>query len=234
MLTYGQFCPMAKALDVVGERWTLLIVRELLLGSCHFNDLRRGVPKMSPALLSARLRTLRRAGIVERVVREGRSCYTLTRSGHELKDVVLVLSAWGSTWAGELADSDRDLALLTRDIRRNLPIDNWPQSSTVVAVHMSKATRTGTWWWLKVADGHAEICDTDPGHHAAATVYTDLRTLTRIWRGDITWSWAMREGLTSVEAPAAVRRALPRWLGMTNTSRSTGPPRSDRGRPTAV
>jgi DNA-binding HxlR family transcriptional regulator len=214
MPTYGQFCPMAKALDAIGERWTLLIVRELLLGSCHFNDLRRGVPKMSPALLSARLRKLRRAGIVDRQVREGRSCYTLTRSGHELKEVVLVLSAWGATWAGELTYGDLDLALLTRDICRSLPVDDWPRSPTVVAFHTSHGARTGTWWWLMVADGNAEVCDADPGHESAATVYTDLLTLTRIWRGDITWSWATREGLTSVEAPPAVRRAVPRWLGV--------------------
>src|SRR6201995_3848277 len=109
MSTYGQFCPVAKAMELLDERWTLLIVRELLLGSSHFNDLRRGVPKMSPAMLSARLRTLGRAGIVDRVVRDGRSQYTLTQSGFQLEGVVRVLSAWGMAWAGELTNDDLDL-----------------------------------------------------------------------------------------------------------------------------
>jgi DNA-binding HxlR family transcriptional regulator len=96
MSTYGQFCPVAKAMEVLDERWTLLIVRELLLGSTHFNDLRRGVPKMSPALLSKRLKSLTRAGIVNRMDVDGRTSYSLTPCGQELVGVVTALSQWGT------------------------------------------------------------------------------------------------------------------------------------------
>ena len=88
MSTYGQYCPVAKAMEVLDERWTMLIVRELLLGSEHFNDLRRGVPKMSPALLSKRLQTLIRFGVVKRSQVAGRTCYALTPRGLELKEIV--------------------------------------------------------------------------------------------------------------------------------------------------
>src|SRR5271163_5069977 len=98
MSTYGQFCPVAKAMELLDERWTLLVVRELLLGSKHFNDLRRGVPKMSPALLSKRLKSLSRAGVVERSDVDGRTSYSLTLCGRELAGVVEALGAWGIRW----------------------------------------------------------------------------------------------------------------------------------------
>ena len=91
MSGYGQFCPVAKAMELLDERWTMLVVRELLLGSRHFNDLRRGVPKMSPALLSKRLKSLTRAGVVEREEIDGRTTYSLTECGKELADVVEAL-----------------------------------------------------------------------------------------------------------------------------------------------
>ena len=112
MSSYGQYCPVAKAMELLDERWTLLVVRELLVGSQHFNDLRRGVPKMSPALLSKRLQALTRAGVVDRSEVDGRTCYTLTQCGRELHDVVQVLADWGVRWMGELGDGDLDPHLL--------------------------------------------------------------------------------------------------------------------------
>ena len=108
MSGYGQFCPVAKAMELLDERWTLLVVRELLLGSRHFNDLRRGVPKMSPALLSKRLKSLARAGVVERAEIDGRTTYSLTDCGKELATVVDALGAWGVRWIGELGEEDLD------------------------------------------------------------------------------------------------------------------------------
>ena len=101
---YGQFCPVAKAMELLDERWTVLVVRELLAGSTHFNDLRRGVPKMSPTLLSKRLQTLTRAGVVERSEVDGRTIYTLTECGRELVSVVEALGAWSVRWMSDLVD----------------------------------------------------------------------------------------------------------------------------------
>jgi DNA-binding HxlR family transcriptional regulator len=213
MPSYGQFCPMAKAMELLGERWTLLVVRELLLGSSHFNDLRRGVPKMSPGLLSKRLQTLIRVGVVERSEVDGRAFYRLTPSGHQLKEVVQALNDWGVRWTGELRDEDLDLRMLTWEIRRTIPIDAWPRKRTVLAFRMAGVAPKASSWWLMVAEGQADICDADPGYDISATITTSLRALTEIWRGHISWSRALLDGSISVDALADVRRDLPSWLG---------------------
>ncbi|MGH3283102.1 MAG: winged helix-turn-helix transcriptional regulator, partial [Streptosporangiaceae bacterium] len=99
---YYQFCPVSKAMELLDERWTLLVLRELLVGSEHFNDLRRGLPRMSPSLLSKRLRQLVRAGIVERSGDGGEVRYVPTSAGQELRPIIEALGAWGTRWIGEL------------------------------------------------------------------------------------------------------------------------------------
>jgi DNA-binding HxlR family transcriptional regulator len=201
MSSYGQFCPVAKAMELLDERWTMLVVRELLLGSKHFNDLRRGLPKMSPTLLSKRLQTLTRAGVVQRTELDGRTSYTLTERGRELNDVVQALSVWGVRWIGELGDADLDPHLLMWDIRRNVPVDGWPRARTVLAFRLSGVAAKTSSWWLMVADGKADICDIDPGYDTAAVVSTDLLTLTRIWRGDVSWKRTLLDGSVKIDGP---------------------------------
>ena len=217
MSSYGQFCPVAKAMELLDERWTMLVVRELLLGSRHFNELRRGVPKMSPALLSKRLQTLTRAGVIERAEADGRTSYSLTECGRELNDVVQALGAWGVRWIGELGDKDLDPHLLMWDIRRSVPVDEWPRARTVLAFRLSGLPKASS-WWLVVAEGKADVCDVDPGYDVAATVSTSLRTLTQIWRGDVSWSRALLDGSTHIDGPAEVRRAVPKWLGQSSSA----------------
>jgi DNA-binding HxlR family transcriptional regulator len=212
MTSYGQFCPVAKSMEVLDERWTMLVVRELLAGSTHFNELRRGLPKMSPALLSKRLRTLERARVVQRSIEDNRTSYTLTESGRELADVVHALSAWGIRWIGELGDVDLDPHLLMWDIRRNIEVHAWPRERTVLAVRFDDVPKAAS-WWLVVADGTADLCDYDPGYQVAATLTTSLRTLTRVWRGDLSWPQVLKSGQVEVKGPASVRRAVPGWLG---------------------
>lgn len=213
MAGYGQFCPVSKAMELLDERWTLLIVRELLLGSRHFNDLRRGVPKMSPALLSKRLKSLARAGVVERTEIDGRTCYSLTQSGQELSEVVDALAKWGVRWVPELGEVDLDPHLLMWDIHRKIPIDAWPRARTTLAFQLDGVPAKASRWWLVVADGDVDVCDFDPGYDVVGTVATSLRTLTEIWRGDVGWSGAMLDGSVAVSGPADVRRAVPSWLG---------------------
>ena len=213
MPTYGQFCPIAKAMEVLDERWTLLVVRELLLGSRQFNELRRGNPKMSPALLSKRLRSLERAGVIRRTVEGGRSAYELTPSGEELRPVVEALGAWGVRWVGELGQQDLDPHLLMWDVRRTVPVGTWPRRRTVLAFEFHDvAARVGR-WWLCVSGEEADICDYDPGFEVDATISTSLRTMTEIWRGDRPWAQALKAGLVTVDGPHAVRRDVPAWLG---------------------
>jgi DNA-binding HxlR family transcriptional regulator len=179
MSGYGQFCPVSKAMDVLDERWTLLVVRELLEGSRHFNDLRRGLPRMSPALLSKRLKTLTRAGVVAPVEADGRAGYALTECGRELAGVVDALGVWGVRWIGELGDDDLDPHLLMWDMQHKIPASRWPPGRTTVAIRLGDVAPRAARWWIVVADGHPDICDVDPGYEVAATVGTDLRTLTR-------------------------------------------------------
>jgi DNA-binding HxlR family transcriptional regulator len=213
MSGYGQFCPVAKAMEVLDERWTLLVVRELLLGSRHFNDLRRGVPKMSPALLSKRLKSLTRAGVVERAEIDGRTTYSLTECGKELAEVVDALGTWGVRWIGELGEEDLDPHLLMWDMRRTIRVDALPRSRTTLAFRFDDVAPKAARWWLVVSDGEADVCDFDPGYDVAGTVETSLRILTRIWRGDVGWSHALLDGSVAVSGPAEVRRAVPNWIG---------------------
>ncbi|NMR28195.1 winged helix-turn-helix transcriptional regulator [Crystallibacter degradans] len=216
MSTYGQFCPVAKAMELLDERWTMLVIRELLAGSSRFNDLRRGNPKMSPALLSKRLRSLERAGVVRNTVVDGRSTYSLTPSGQDLAGVVAAVGAWGVRWINQLGQEDLDPHLLMWDIRRTVPLGEWPRSRTVVAFEFSDVPPPAARWWLNVTGDEADVCDYDPGFEVTATVRTGLRTLTEIWRGDRDWLSAIRSGLVSISAPTTVQRAVPVWLGQGN------------------
>ena len=216
MTSYGQFCPVAKAMELLDERWTLLVVRELLAGSSHFNELRRGNPKMSPALLSKRLRTLERAGVVERRSEAGKISYGLSRSGLELRPVVEALGAWGSRWIGELGESDLDPHLLMWVMQRTIPVEEWPRRRTVVAFRFTDVEPKSARWWMCVADGEADVCDYDPGFEVTALAESTLRTLVEIWRGDRSWQTALSSGDVRIDAMATARAALPKWLSQSN------------------
>ena len=209
MPTYSQFCPVAKAMEILDERWTVLVVRELLLGSTRFNELRRGVPRMSPALLSKRLRSLERDGLLVHVDDE----YLLTEAGRDLHAAVMALGSWGQRWIKDIGDSDLDPHLLMWDVQRTVPTDEWPDGTTCLALEFTDLPPRRGRWWLVVSRGKAESCDFDPGHEVAATVRGTLRDLTHVWRGDLTWAQAMRAGRVDIEATGPVVRRVPTWLG---------------------
>jgi DNA-binding HxlR family transcriptional regulator len=219
---YGQFCPVAKAMELLDERWTLLVVRELMMGSRHFNALRRGVPRMSPALLSKRLQSLVRAGVVERWEDGNRVSYRLTEAGRELEPIVEALGRWGIRWVPELGDEDLDPHLLLWDMHRNVDLEAVPDGRTVIAFDLSGVPPSARWWWLVISDSGVDICDDDPGHPVRVTVRAPLRTLTLIWRGDLSWSAALRSGDLELIGEPQACRALPRWLTL---STMAGTPR---------
>ncbi len=209
---YYQFCPVAKAMELLDERWTLLIVRELVSGSQQFNDLRRGLPRMSPSLLSKRLQQLARAGIVERRAEGSDVRYVLTPAGQELRPVVEALGTWGVRWIGELGDEDLDPKLLLWDMRRNIDHAAVPGGRTVVRFSFPDAPAKARDWWMVITADDADVCDVDPGHPVAVTVSASLRRMVEVWRGDSGWSDALRSGEIEVSGPEALRRALPLWF----------------------
>jgi DNA-binding HxlR family transcriptional regulator len=212
MSTYGQFCPVAKAMELLDERWTMLVIRELLEGSRHFNELRRGVPRMSPALLSTRLRTLVRAGVIERFEDGNRISYALTPAGKELRPIVESLGQWGIRWMPDLGDEDLDPHLLMWDIHRNIELGVVSPGKTVLQFTFSDVSAAARDWWLVITPDGVDLCDFDPGQPVAATVETDLRTLTMFWRGDLSWAQALRSGSIELHGPVRVRRAIPHLL----------------------
>ncbi|TQS46804.1 winged helix-turn-helix transcriptional regulator [Cryptosporangium phraense] len=210
--SYHQFCPVAKTMELLDERWTLLVVRELVAGSRHFNDLRRGLPRISPTLLSKRLQHLTAAGIVERRPSDRDVQYVLTPAGEELAPIVQALGAWGVRWIGELGDRDLDPKLLLWDWHRNVDLSAVPAGRTVVGFRFPTAPARRRDWWLVLTPAEADVCDADPGYDVAVQVTADLRRLIDVWRGDVTWSDAMRAGDVELTGPAALRRAVPDWF----------------------
>ena len=210
--SYHQFCPVSKAMELLDERWTMLVVRELVSGSEHFNELRRGLPRMSPTLLSRRLHELVRAGVVDRQVQGNDVRYVLTQAGHELRPVVEALGAWGTRWIGELGDGDLDPKLLMCDMHRHIDKDAIPDGRTVVQFRFPDAPSDARDWWLVITRGEVDVCDVDPGHAVAVTVTASLRSMVNLWRGDLSWSTALRTGAVQVHGPEGLRRAVPGWF----------------------
>jgi len=210
--SYYQFCPVAKAMELLDERWTLLVVRELLLGSRRFNDLRRGVPRMSPTLLSKRLHELAAAGVVERRTEGTDVSYRLTPAGEELRPVVEALGAWGTRWMGRLGDRDLDPKLLLWDMRRGVDHEALPPGRTVLQFHFPDVAGRGRHWWLVLTPDDADLCDEDPGHDVDVTVRVPLRRMVEIWLGDASWNAALRSGDVRLEGRSDLCRGLPAWF----------------------
>lgn len=213
--SYEQFCPVSKASEVFAERWTPLVIRELLMNSHRFNDLRRGLPTMSPTLLSQRLKTLEAAGIIEsRAVpdRHGREYY-LTAAGEEFRPIVLALGEWGTRWARtDPHKAGRDPSLLMWDMRRRLNLDRFPPGRTVVMFDFPDALRGKRSWWLVVSGDDVDLCLSDPGFEVHLRVTTRVQPMIDVWTGDVRANDAISEGTIVLDGPRNLRQAFPSWL----------------------
>lgn len=185
--SYKQFCPVAMAAEILCTRWTVVVLREFMAGSTRFNDLRRGVPRMSPALLSRRLKELEAAGVITRrkITEPGVSEYQLTPAGRELKPLVEAFGVWGQRWVEKkLSLANLDVSLLMWDMRRNLNPHPLPKRRTVIQVkYAGLPAATRAWWLLVEPDTGVDLCSIDPGFEVDLYVATDLRTMTAIWMG---------------------------------------------------
>lgn len=217
MKGYGQFCPIAKASEILTERWTPLVLRELICGSTRFNDLRRGVPLMSSALLSQRLKSLEAQGLIEsRPLPSGRgSSYHLTEAGRELEPIIMMMGEWGARWArSRLTADDLDPGVLMWDIHRNARPACFPDGRTVVAFDLTDVPRSRRHWWLVSERGSVDLCATDPGFEPDLFVLASVRALTAVWIGDRSFDAAVGSDEIEVVGPAELRRRLRDWLGL--------------------
>lgn len=217
--SYGQFCPVAMAAEIVCTRWTILILRELVSGTTRFNDLRRGVPRMSPALLSQRLKELEQAGIiVRRPSRKDAGVleYHLTESGKELAPVIDAVGAWGQRWIeSDLSLQNLDAQLLMWDMRRNLDTDPMPAERSVIQFQYPELPPEIRHWWLIVEPGEeVDLCVIDPGHDVDLYAVTDLRTMTAIWMGYDTVRRAVGDNRLQLTGDKSLTSKMQAWLGL--------------------
>jgi DNA-binding HxlR family transcriptional regulator len=214
MRTYGQFCPVAMASEVLTQRWTPLVVRELLSGSTRFNDLRRGVPLMSPSLLSKRLKTLERVGVIERRRGAGQTVeYRVTEAGEELRPIIESMGAWGQRWArGDVTARHMDASFLMWDIHRNVYVDKLPAPRIVVYFQLRGSRDKKSRFWLVLESDSVDMCLADPGYDVDVFVEGHVRTMVDYWMGHIEFSDAVRSGDLRVDGPRPLVRALPTWF----------------------
>lgn len=231
MTTYGQFCPVALGAEIFAERWTPLILRELLAGGRRFSDIQRGVPRMSRNLLVQRLNALRRAGVIERHdVSNGRAReYRLSDAGRDLGAVVDALGAWGYKWASkDLADEHLDPDFLMWALRRNVRVDALPESRVVVEFHFrGYANRP---FWLVMQRPGVDICRFDPGFAVDVTVTADVQTLAQVCLGRLGLLHAVRAGDVELSGSPHQRRALYGVLGVTRFAAMSDASAPDVGR----
>ena len=208
MKSYGQFCSIAKALEVIGERWTLLILRELVCGSSRYNEIQRGIPRISPTLLSKRLNDLERTGVIERDRNAGG--YALTAAGWELKPMIEQLGVWGQRWVrGQLTDKDLDPDLVMWDMRRRINLKNFPKARTCLKFKFSDAPKGKRNYWLVGDRKGLELCIGDPRYPVDLYITTDIRTMTLVWTGDLPLRRTIADGKIELHGPTNLCRAFP-------------------------
>ena len=207
---YAQFCPVSVASEIFAERWTPLVLRELILGSTRFNDIHRGVPRMSRALLARRLRDLESAGVVKR---GGEGDYRLTPCGEEFQDIIVGLGRWGQRWTSRVERDKLDSVLLMWDLRRRIAQDRLPeQRVTVQFDYRGVPPRQRRSFWLVLQRDDVDVCTKDPGFEVQVFVDADLAAFTRVWLGDLTFAQAQLTGSIRLSGERRWSRAFPSWL----------------------
>lgn len=210
---YGQYCPLALAAELLCRRWTVLVVSRLLDGCTTFNEIHRGVPRISPALLSQRLAELENAGIVKRRKRgRNRHFYELTDAGRDLDDIIMKLAVWGQHWARDMEVDDLDPGFLAWSMHMRLDVSQMPPGRTVIRFEFSGAPADCHRFWLVVTDGTVDMCLKHPGFETDLLVEADLRTFVEAWRGFRDLKNEIRAGRIRLSGPRELKRSFPRWL----------------------
>lgn len=214
-MKYGQFCPIAKASEVLGERWTLLVVRELVSGSTRYKDLQRGLGRISPSVLSSRLKALVDHGIVEKVESDAAHGYEyrLTRMGSALSPIIESVAVWGQLWVRSRMNRDElDVELLMLRVQQSFDVRAFPEQHGVVAFVFSDLHGKLRRWWLLIDDGRLELCAEAPGRQEDVTLTCQRRTLAQVFTGESTLRAALAEGLLEARGARRLASSVQRWL----------------------
>lgn len=217
---YGQYCPLALATELLCRRWTVLVVSRLLDGCTTFNEIHRGVPRISPSLLSQRLAELADAGIVKRrkCGRHNGHVYELTDAGRDLNDIVDRLAVWGQHWARDMEMDDLDPGFLAWSMHLRLNTEAMPPGHTVLQFEFTGAPADCRRFWLVVTDGAVDMCLKHPGFETDLLVEADLRTFVEAWRGFRDLESEIRAGRIRLTGPRELKRGLPKWLLLSSLS----------------
>lgn len=213
-MKYGQFCPIAKATEILGERWSVLIIRELLMGGRRFNELQRGLGDISPALLTSRLKSFEREGLIARRKISGQRGYEYfpTPACESLKPVIIAIGEWGLCWARDkLTQDDFDIDFLMFYLERSVDTTQLPGDHTVIQFKFRDLVEQSNWWLL--IDGDVvDVCITPPGRDVDLFFTTTTRTMHDVWMGDRSYRDAMATGELLVEGEAALTKRISAWL----------------------
>jgi DNA-binding HxlR family transcriptional regulator len=216
-----EYCPLTRSLDLFGDRWGLLVVRELLRGVSRFNELERSLPGISRSTLAQRLRHLEREAIVERHVGDvGRATeYHLTEAGRDLTRVLDAVGVWGVRWlVPNRRPSEIEPDEMMQWIRRHVVLGELPDHRVVIRFELQGRSRR--FFWLILRTGEASLCPEHPGFEEDLFVRAHPIDLYRLVVGQQSLAQAMDEGLVRVDGPPALVRSLPRWFLL----RASGPP----------
>jgi DNA-binding HxlR family transcriptional regulator len=231
MHLYGQYCPVARAAEILADRWTLLIIRELLADIKHFNELERGLPRVSRMLLAERLRRLERTGVLERrgASRGKPTEYRLTAAGRELQRIIDNLGEWGARWAfGQPRPSELDPIVLLWWMRRRVALENIPRRRVLIEFHFRGIQRQYHWLLIEPAD--ISVCLKHPGFDVDVTVVADILAFYRVWLGHASLSDALRRNQVRLEGSPADIRAFPQWFTWSPMAETVRAALADRGR----
>jgi len=221
MKGYGQFCPIAKAVEALGERWTILLIRELICGSHRYNDFKRGLPLISPTMLSQRLNALQERGLVKRKRSNDHKSweYHLTQAGQELEPIVMGLGNWGARWVrSQMSEDDLSVELLMWDVRRTINYSRLPPGKTVIHFDFEGLDDKYRSWWLIAENGEIDLCIDDPGFEPDVTFVADLTTMTQLWLGDISLAKAKSSGKLIINGMSSLTSNISKWFVLSGFS----------------
>lgn len=206
----NQFCPVAKASEILTTRWTPLILREVVCGSCRFNEIHGGVPLMSRALLARSLRELVAAGVL---YQEEQGAYQLTEAGEALRPIIIAMGVWGRQWVESAADGpDWDAGVLMWDMRRRTDTDALPPGRTVLQFDYRDAPAEMRCWWLLIEDGDVDLCQSDPGCDVDLYIASTVRQMSRVWIGQRSLAAALKHDEIRVHGRLDLERSMPQWF----------------------